>query len=85
MQKLSFNDYLRGVLPYEIGSDAPMEALKAQAIIARTWAIYNSNRFKSDNYHLCITTQCQVYKPSFNNNLNIENAIKETTKYDNDL
>jgi len=79
VQKLSFNDYLRGVLPYEIGSNAPIEALKAQAIIARTWAIYNSDRFKSDNYHLCITTQCQIYKPSFNNNLNIENAIRETT------
>ncbi len=78
VQKLSFNDYLRGVLPFEIGSDAPMEALKAQAIIARTWAIYNSDRFKSDNYHLCITTQCQVYKPSFKNNLNIQNAISET-------
>jgi len=79
VQKLSFNDYLRGVLPHEIGSNAPMEALKAQAIIARTWAIYNSNRFNSDNYHLCITTQCQVYKPILKNNLNIENAIKETT------
>jgi len=79
VQKLSFNDYLRGVLPHEIGSNAPMEALKAQAIIARTWAVYNSDRFKSDNYHLCITTQCQVYKPTFSNNLNIENAIKETT------
>ncbi len=79
VQKLSFNDYLRGVLPYEIGSGAPMDALKAQAIIARTWAIYNSDRFKSDNYHLCITTQCQFYKPSLNNNLNIEKAIRETT------
>jgi len=79
VQKLSFNEYLRGVLPHEIGSNAPMEALKAQAIIARTWAIYNSDRFKSDNYHLCITTQCQVYKPMSNNNLNIENAIRETT------
>ncbi len=79
IQKLSFDDYLRGVLPYEIGSNSPIEALKAQAIIARTWAIYNSDRFKSDNYHLCITTQCQVYKPSFNNNQNIENAILETS------
>jgi len=79
VQKLSFNDYLRGVLPHEIGSNAPIEALKAQAIIARTWAVYNSDRFKSDNYHLCITTQCQVYKPTVSNNLNIENAIEETT------
>ena len=79
IQKLSFNNYLRGVLPYEIGSNSPKEALKAQAIIARTWAFYNADRFKSDNYHLCITTQCQVYKPTINNNPNIENAILETT------
>ncbi len=79
VQKLSFNDYLRGVLPHEIGLNSPIEALKAQAIIARTWAIYNSDRFESDSYHLCITTQCQVYKPTINNNLNIENAILETT------
>ena len=79
VQKLSFNEYLRGVLPYEIGKNAPIEALKAQAIIARTWAIYNADRFKSDYYHLCITTQCQVYKPTLKNNSNIENAILETT------
>ncbi len=64
VQKISFDQYLNGVLPHEIGANSPIEALKAQAIIARTWAIYNSNRFKADNFHLCVTTQCQVYKPS---------------------
>ena len=53
---------MEGVLPHEIGLNSPLEALKAQAIIARTWAIYNSERFNADKYHLCITTQCQVSK-----------------------
>ena len=35
-QKIEFDDYLAGVLPYEIGPNSPLEALKAQAVIART-------------------------------------------------
>ena len=77
VQKLSFPEYLRGVLPHEIGPNSPLEALKAQAIIARTWAIYNSNRFKADKFHLCVTTQCQVYKPQIANE-NIKKAITDT-------
>ena len=77
VQKLSFPDYLKGVLPHEIGANSPLEALKAQAVIARTWAIYNSNRFEADKFHLCVTTQCQVYKPPISNK-NIEKAITDT-------
>jgi len=77
VQKLSFSEYLKGVLPHEIGVNSPLEALKAQAVIARTWAIYNSNRFEADNFHLCVTTQCQVYKPHIGNK-KINQAIKDT-------
>jgi len=77
VQKLSFAEYLKGVLPYEIGANSPLEALKVQAVIARTWAIYNSNRFEADKFHLCVTTQCQVYKYPVSNQ-NIEKAILDT-------
>jgi len=77
VQKLTFAEYLKGVLPHEIGANSPLEALKAQAVIARTWAIYNSNRFAADKFHLCVTTQCQVYKPQVGNE-NIQKAIMET-------
>lgn len=53
--------YLRGVVPHEIGSDAPYAAVEAQAIIARTYAIRNLHRFAIDNYQLCADTHCQVY------------------------
>ena len=79
IQKIKFDDYLKGVLPYEIGPNSPLEALKAQAVIARTWALYNSERFNIDNYHLCISTQCQVYKPTKLNYKNVHKAIKDTS------
>ena len=79
IQKISFDKYLEGVLPHEIGSNSPIEALKAQAVIARSWAIYNSDRFNADKFHLCITTQCQVYKPNENSYENIQKAIEETS------
>ncbi len=79
VQKIEFDDYLVGVLPYEIGPNSPLEALKAQAVIARTWGIFNSDRFNMDKYHLCITTQCQVYKPPKIVNKNVKKAIEATS------
>ena len=79
IQKLKFDEYLEGVLPHEIGANSPLEALKAQAVIARTWAIYNSQRFNMDKYHLCVTTQCQVYKPPIVLNKKVKDAIKQTS------
>jgi SpoIID/LytB domain protein len=79
IQKIKFDDYLEGVLPYEIGPSSPIEALKAQAVIARTWGIYNSGRFNMDKYHLCISTQCQVYKPPKIKNKKVKQAIEATS------
>ncbi|MGL5032688.1 MAG: SpoIID/LytB domain-containing protein [Microcystaceae cyanobacterium] len=53
--------YLRGVVPHEIGPNAPENAAKAQTIIARTYALRNLRRFEADNYELCATVHCQVY------------------------
>jgi SpoIID/LytB domain protein len=53
--------YLRGVVPHEIGKGAPVNATKAQTIIARTYALRNLRRFHADNYQLCADTHCQVY------------------------
>nr|WP_257473450.1 SpoIID/LytB domain-containing protein [Prochlorococcus marinus] len=70
--------YLKGVVPYEIGSKSPEAALAAQAVLARTWAIANSHRFKVDGYNLCSDTQCQVYKDPSKANNKIKTAIKKT-------
>jgi len=56
--------YLMGVVPAEMESQWPYEALKAQTVIARTQAILRakSGPHKKSNYHICDTDHCQVYK-----------------------
>ncbi|MEC4805148.1 MAG: SpoIID/LytB domain-containing protein [Jaaginema sp. PMC 1079.18] len=53
--------YLRGVVPHEIGPNAPYQAVAAQAILARTYALRNLRRFRADDYQLCASVHCQVY------------------------
>ncbi|MDP4180238.1 MAG: SpoIID/LytB domain-containing protein [Bacillota bacterium] len=54
--------YLYGVVPAEIGSGAGPEALKAQAVAARTYLLNNQDKHKKYDFQLCSTTNCQVYK-----------------------
>lgn len=58
---LGIEDYLRGVVGREMGSGSPSESLKAQAVIARTYAYTNKSRHGKDNADICNTTHCQVY------------------------
>lgn len=62
VNRVPLEEYLRGVVPYEIWPDAPQAAVEAQAILARTYALRNLRRFAIDDYELCADTQCQVYK-----------------------
>ncbi|WP_424950444.1 SpoIID/LytB domain-containing protein [Deinococcus sp.] len=52
-------DYLRGVVPAEMPSSWPLEALKSQAVVARTYAASHIN--PASYYDLCATDACQVY------------------------
>ena len=54
-------EYLRGVLPKEMIQSWHLEALKAQAVAARTFVLKNRQKHKADGYELCATTHCQVY------------------------
>lgn len=62
INQVPLETYLRGVVPHEIGVSAPVPAIQAQAIIARTYVLRNLRRFAIDNYELCADTQCQVYQ-----------------------
>lgn len=70
--------YLRGVVPHEIGYQAPYAAVQAQAILARTYALASRHRFAVDNYQLCSTTQCQVYRGLEDTSALADRAIAET-------
>lgn len=59
---VSLKDYIMGVLPYEMSSSYPLEALRAQAICARCYYLGSSNKHASYGFNVCATTNCQVYK-----------------------
>ena len=54
-------EYLRGVLSKEMSPSYPLEALKAQAVAARSFALKNRKKHEAEGYDLCPTTHCQVY------------------------
>lgn len=68
---LSVEDYLLGVVPYEMSDSFPLEALKAQAICARTYALAHVDT--SAAYDVVDTTNDQVFKGV---DLTVENAIR---------
>lgn len=56
--------YLYGVVPYEMGSSSALEALKAQAVAARTYTLRAMNANASKVYDVVDTTADQVYNGS---------------------
>lgn len=58
---LFMEEYLYGVLPKEMSASFPIEALKAQAVAARSIATYQYNRYSSSGYNVVDTTSTQAY------------------------
>ena len=69
-------DYLLGVVPYEMGDSFPLEALKAQAIAARTYALRKCGA--GGDYDLEDTTNDQAYRGRSTNSPLSEQAVRET-------
>ena len=64
INELNFEEYLYGVVPAEMGPSIydEVEALKAQAVAARTYAYRNLKQFESEGYDICPGPACQAYK-----------------------
>lgn len=64
--QMDLEDYIKGVVAAEMPAEFETEALKAQAVAARTYAISRLLKFKEGNpahpkAPLCNTTHCQVW------------------------
>jgi stage II sporulation protein D len=72
--------YLRGVVPSELGPEIwpQLEALKAQAVAARTYATANLGQFEDDGYDICATPRCQAYGGASAEHPLSDRAIAET-------
>lgn len=58
---IGIEEYLYGVLKKEISPRWPADVLKAQAIAARTFAIFNMNKYIDEGYNICASTNSQAY------------------------
>ncbi len=75
---IDLEDYLCGLLNSEMPASWPGEALKAQAVAGRTYALWKQ-RHSTDRYHLVSTTQDQVYNGAAGEDHRAVAAVRDTS------
>ena len=80
VNELGLEDYVRGVVANELspGGYPAIEALKAQAIAARTYAMKNRGQFMAQGFDILPTTRSQVYRGLTSENPLSNRAVEET-------
>lgn len=64
VNRVNLEDYVRGVVPNELSPQAfpEIEALEAQAVAARTYAMAHLGEYSARGFDVCATQSCQVYR-----------------------
>jgi stage II sporulation protein D len=78
INELDIEDYLQGVVAAEIPHEWEFEALKAQAIASRTYALYQKRSAGSRPYHILATVNSQVYSGSSAEHPRTLRAVRDT-------
>ncbi|MDD5080157.1 MAG: SpoIID/LytB domain-containing protein [Candidatus Omnitrophica bacterium] len=78
INKVSLEEYLYSVVPSEMPASWPKEALKAQAIAARSEALTKLGRHKNEGFDFCPEVHCQVYAGVENESPNTNQVVDET-------
>lgn len=78
INSLPVDQYLYGVLPKEMSPSWPLEALKAQAVAARSYALHTTGKHKNEGFDVCTTTDCQVYVGYEGENEKTNEAVDQT-------
>lgn len=78
VNELPLEDYLVGLINCEISSQWPMEAIKAQAVVARSYAVYQKEMRKNAIYDLESTVMDQVYEGCEIEDSRAGRGVKET-------
>lgn len=76
--RVPLEEYVSGVLGAESSTESEMEALKAQAVVSRTFALNNPGRHSADQYDFCSSTHCQRYRPLAGGSENPTRAVAAT-------
>ena len=75
---LDVEAYLQGVVPREMNGKWEVEALKAQAVVARTYALFQIEQKKNEKFDVCSTLYSQVYGGMSAEAENSNRAVQET-------
>src|SRR4029079_7216219 len=78
VNELPLEEYLVGLINCEISSAWPMEAIKAQAVIARSYAIYQKATRKGAPYQLEASVMDQVYEGADLEDSRAARGVQET-------
>jgi stage II sporulation protein D len=79
VNELPLEEYLVGLINCEVSSSWPIEAVKAQAVIARSYALYRKKIRKNEPYHLESSVLDQVYDGCLIEDSRAKRAVSETT------
>jgi stage II sporulation protein D len=77
---LTVDRYLRGVVPGEMPASWSSEALKAQAVAARTYATWSRDQEPDRSWQICDTSSCQVYRGADGEDSRSNAAIAATAR-----
>ncbi len=77
INELPLEEYVKDVVAVEVSPDWDMEALKTQAVIARTYAVYQRRMNGDSQYHIVSSVLNQVYKGK-NSDARIGYAVSQT-------
>ena len=75
---VGLEDDVKGVLPYEMSNSWPLEALKAQAVAARSYTLSLGTKHGSQHFDICDNTDCQVYEGRNRAGANSDAAADQT-------
>ncbi|HSS30896.1 MAG TPA: SpoIID/LytB domain-containing protein [Nitrospiraceae bacterium] len=78
MNRVDLEEYVKGVVPSEVSSTWHPEMLKAQAVAARTYALYQQMLSATREYDVAATVQDQVYRGKQGIDVGILRAVEET-------
>ncbi|MCC5926328.1 MAG: SpoIID/LytB domain-containing protein [Bacteroidetes bacterium] len=74
---LPMETYLKGVIPYEIGPESPLEALKAQAVAARSEIVQTmvTGKYRGEFHDVCADVECQVFAGNIRRSARSDSAV----------
>ena len=84
---VTLDEYVQGIIAAEMPAGFPPEALRAQAVLARTYALKHVGKHQYYGYDLCDTQNCQVYAgvagETEAGNAAVESTLGQTLQYEN--